>query len=97
MQQAAFFAELLSSPSPSTSCQEVQRAVPLRTNAHVAPASAPEVQSFLMARRLKTEHAGGKNGGGSYGKREEVKRASRHARRAAGRRVVAVQRAQAGE
>ena len=40
----------------------------------------------LETRRLKTEHAGAKNGGGAHMKRTAAKRASRKARRAQDRR-----------
>jgi hypothetical protein len=38
--------------------------------------------------KVKTEHAGAKNGGGSYGHREDVKKASNHRRRAAAKREI---------
>jgi hypothetical protein len=40
-----------------------------------------------MARNLKTEHAGAKNGGGAWASRSEAKRSSRKARRASDRKV----------
>jgi hypothetical protein len=45
----------------------------------------------LMGPKVKTEHAGAKNGGGSYGKREDVKRESRRMRRARDREEVTQQ------
>jgi hypothetical protein len=42
-----------------------------------------------MAKRIKTEHAGAKNGGGHFGKREEAKRLSRKSRREMAKDVVA--------
>jgi hypothetical protein len=37
---------------------------------------------------IKTEHAGAKNGGGHYGRREEAKRLSRPRRRANGKQEI---------
>ena len=39
-------------------------------------------------RKLKSEHAGAKNGGGHYGKREEAKRLSKRQRREDGKLVL---------
>jgi hypothetical protein len=39
-------------------------------------------------RKLKSEHAGAKNGGGHYGKREEAKRLSKRQRREDAKRAV---------
>lgn len=38
--------------------------------------------------KIKTEHAGAKNGGGAWEPREEVKRVSRKLRRANDRRLI---------
>lgn len=39
-------------------------------------------------RKLKSEHAGAKNGGGHYGRREEAKRLSRRQRREDAKRAI---------
>jgi hypothetical protein len=42
--------------------------------------------------RIKTEHAGAKNGGGAWMTRAEAKRASKRKRRQADKRVIAESR-----
>lgn len=41
-----------------------------------------------MAKKLKTEHAGAKNGGGHWGKRVEAKTLSKRTRRANSKQIV---------
>lgn len=41
-----------------------------------------------LGRRLRTEHAGAKNGGGFWGPREDAKRVSRRVRRRRDRKAV---------
>jgi hypothetical protein len=43
-----------------------------------------------MGKKLKTEHAGAKNGGGFWGRREEAKTRSRSARRQQDKAIVRV-------
>jgi hypothetical protein len=42
-----------------------------------------------MAKGIKTEHSGGKNGGGMWNNREAAKRISKKARRADGKKQAA--------
>ena len=44
-----------------------------------------------IGKALKTEHAGAKNGGGYWGKRDEAKLVSRKLRRQRDRKVVATE------
>lgn len=44
--------------------------------------------SYGSNKKLKTEHAGAKNGGGYWGTREEVKAASRKIRRSQSKKEV---------
>jgi hypothetical protein len=41
-----------------------------------------------MAKKLKTEHSGAKNGGGHWGTREEAKTLSKNARRSKSKKII---------
>ena len=51
----------------------------------------------LGFRRIRTEHAGAKNGGGYWGTREEAKRGSKRARRATGKAICRTELEQCGK